>query len=352
MSDQKKETCQAGISFCVPVHNAKVYVEGTIASILAQDLPDFEIICVDDGSDDGSWEVLRRLSEEYEQIRIYQHETGRGVSHTRNRMIDLAKKKYVWFVDADDLLVPGAAGRVLLLAEEQSADVLFGRVMSFLHEETLKMDETARMGTGEITEADPSVPWTFFSTDQYGLRSCGIWNGPYRKAFLDANHLRFHEELTRGEDYTFLYEISLLPEKKAMTADLYTICYRLKAPVYTTQTRNAYYKLCVDSDIASLKILDANPDTKRPENRLIVRDYTVGAMEAIMIYLSRIADMGYVWRTLRYLKSNGYYPFRHVTNTRNMKGNEKFRVLAYEPVFRILYPIKYMIILWRDRKKA
>lgn len=342
----------AGISFCIPVHNAAEYVERTIMSVLAQNLPDYEIICIDDGSQDGSSEILQRLSAQYETIRVYQNEAGRGVSFTRNRMIDLARKKYVWFVDADDLLVPESAGKILMFAEERQADAMFGRVRSFLHEEELNMAEISRMGTGEIAEGDVNVPWSFFSTDQYGIRSCGVWNGPYRKAFLDENQLRFHEELVRGEDYTFLYEICMLPQKRVMTADLYTICYRLKNPSYTTQSRNAYCKLCIDSDIESMKILEANPNSKRPENALIVRDYRIGAMEAIMIFMIKITDMGYVRRVMKYLKANGYYPFRHVTNTRNIREKKKFRLLTYEPLFRILHPLMVMKILWDERRRA
>ena len=351
MNQQEKE----GISFCIPVHNAGGYVEETISTILAQDLADFEIICVEDGSDDDSWEVLRHLSEQHDVIRLYRNETGRGVCFTRNRMIDLAQKKYIWFVDADDLLVPGSAGRLLAQAEERSADVLFGRVRSFEDEKKPDMDETAQWGTGEIVEADPAVPWTFFGRDQYEIRSCGIWLGLFRKAFLDDNHMRFHQELVRGEDYTFIYEISMLPEKRVITSDLYSYCYRLKPFNRTPEEEKSFQKLCVENDIKSLEILRANPNADRPENRLIVRDFTVGAVQDILLCLQWITDIGFVRYTLRYLKSGGYYPFKYVTNTRNIIMKKKYQYLAYEPVFWLYYTKRLILnryYNWKTAKRA
>jgi len=308
---------------------------------------------VDDGSDDTSWEVMQRLSEQNEAIRIYQNKKGMGVCFTRNQMIDLAQKKYIWFVDADDLLVPGCAARLLSKAEERSADVLFGRVWSFLDEDEDKLDltEVSGKGTGEITEADPEVPWSFFATDQYNLRSCGIWNGLYRKEFLDVNHIRFHEELVRGEDYTFIYDISMVPEKRCMLADIYAYCYRLRPIHYTTQSRTAFHILCVNSDIASLEALNANPNSKRPENRTIVRDYTVGTTQDIMLCMLKITDVGFVRKTLKYLRANGYFPYKYIKNTRNIKMPKKFEILAYEPVFRLYYPIKLVKIYRGDAKR-
>ncbi|MCR5183837.1 MAG: glycosyltransferase, partial [Opitutales bacterium] len=96
------------ISVIVPVYNKEEAIESTLRSVLEQDCPvDFEIVVVDDGSTDGSAEIVRRLAESDCRLRYHYKDNG-GVSSARNAGTFLARGEWLCYLDADDLMEPDA----------------------------------------------------------------------------------------------------------------------------------------------------------------------------------------------------------------------------------------------------
>ena len=89
------------ISVIVPVYNAGQYLEECIKSLLQQTFSDFELLLIDDGSDDESGVVCDRLARTDSRIRVF-HKTNEGVSSARNMGLEQACREWVTFVDADD----------------------------------------------------------------------------------------------------------------------------------------------------------------------------------------------------------------------------------------------------------
>lgn len=94
------------VSVVIPCYNAEAYVAESFASVLAQTYPIREVICVDDGSTDGTLEVLRRLQEQAEGVVTVLEGPNGGPSAARNRGMAAASGEYVQFLDSDDLLHP------------------------------------------------------------------------------------------------------------------------------------------------------------------------------------------------------------------------------------------------------
>ena len=90
----------------MPVYNGEKYVGEAIDSILAQTFSDFELIIVDDGSQDRSAEVIREYEKRDERIRFLRHERNRGEAAARNRGLDAATGDYIAAMDCDDLSLP------------------------------------------------------------------------------------------------------------------------------------------------------------------------------------------------------------------------------------------------------
>lgn len=90
-------------SIVMPVWNKRPFVEATLASVLAQDRPDFELIAVDDGSTDGSFEILHAVRDPRVRL-IAQANAGPGAA--RNAGIEAARSDWIAFLDADDLWLP------------------------------------------------------------------------------------------------------------------------------------------------------------------------------------------------------------------------------------------------------
>ena len=90
------------ISVVVPIFNTCAQIDSCLESILSQTLRDIEIICLDDGSTDGSLEIVKKYAEVDSRIRVLSH-SNIGAGPTRNRGIAVANGKYVAFMDADDM---------------------------------------------------------------------------------------------------------------------------------------------------------------------------------------------------------------------------------------------------------
>ena len=90
------------LSVIVPVYNAETFLPESLDSLLKVRLDEpYEIIAVDDGSADGTPEILRAYAEEHEHIRILTKKSG-GVSRARNTGIEEARGKYITFADGDE----------------------------------------------------------------------------------------------------------------------------------------------------------------------------------------------------------------------------------------------------------
>ncbi len=112
-------------SVIMPVYNGEKFLESSVRSVIAQSYSDWELIAVDDGSTDGSIEVLSRLAAEDDRIRVISQENG-GVSSARNRGISESRGSVLFFIDCDDLFHPRALETMLAVMEREEADVVVG----------------------------------------------------------------------------------------------------------------------------------------------------------------------------------------------------------------------------------
>jgi glycosyltransferase involved in cell wall biosynthesis len=108
------------VSICVPTYNRKKYLKETLESIFSQTYKDYEIIVVDDGSTDGTEDMIKKLGV---PITYHWQENG-GDAAARNKLIELARGKYISFIDSDDLLFPDAIERLVKVVEAEAEDVI------------------------------------------------------------------------------------------------------------------------------------------------------------------------------------------------------------------------------------
>ncbi len=93
------------VTVLTPVYNREQYIATAIESVLAQSFTDFELLLIDDGSTDGSAEILRSYTTD-PRVRVVRNEQNLGIPQTRNRGIDLARGEYVAMLDSDDWAYP------------------------------------------------------------------------------------------------------------------------------------------------------------------------------------------------------------------------------------------------------
>lgn len=90
------------VSVIIPVYNRAAFVLEAVDSVLKQTLQDFELIVIDDGSTDGTAEALKR----FEDRLFYRYQDNQGVSGARNLGLQMARGKWIAFLDSDDLWLP------------------------------------------------------------------------------------------------------------------------------------------------------------------------------------------------------------------------------------------------------
>ena len=91
------------ISVILPVYNSENYIKECLDSLLSQTFKDIEILCIDDGSTDGSLNILKDIEKTDSRITVFTQE-NMGVAKTRNNGLNLVKGNYVYFMDSDDCL--------------------------------------------------------------------------------------------------------------------------------------------------------------------------------------------------------------------------------------------------------
>ena len=93
------------VSLVIPCYNAEEYIERAIASVYAEEYPSVELIVVDDGSTDGSAEIVEQMITDEPHVRLIRQPNA-GVSAARNRAIEMAQGEWVALLDGDDLWDP------------------------------------------------------------------------------------------------------------------------------------------------------------------------------------------------------------------------------------------------------
>ena len=196
------------VSVIIPVYNGLPWVKQAVSSVLLQSAANAptEIILVDNGSSDGSTEVLNGLAKVYSNVKVIT-ETEKGAGAARNAGISAAKGEYVMFLDADDVLFPDAIEKLLAVADKNKSRVDFATSSLIMFDED---------------ESGPVVPFggdnTYEIVSGIDDRTLGVWSmlfsdfGPcakiYRRKFLIENGIKFPSGIN-FEDNSFVFDVYL-----------------------------------------------------------------------------------------------------------------------------------------------
>ena len=124
------------VSLCMPTFNGERYLQPAIESALAQDADVLELVIVDDGSTDGTVEMVRQFARRDRRVRLHENQERLGMAQNWNRAIELSSGEWVKFVFQDDLLAPTCVGTMLRAANESGRSLVACR-RHFLFEDTV-----------------------------------------------------------------------------------------------------------------------------------------------------------------------------------------------------------------------
>ncbi len=127
------------ISVLLPVYNAEAFLTSAIESILAQTFTNFELLCINDGSLDGSEEIIKRFTDP--RVVYIKNAQNEGLISTLNKGIDVAKGMYIARMDADDVCVPERLQKQFNWLETHPGTAVVGSHISLIDEHGLQTGE-------------------------------------------------------------------------------------------------------------------------------------------------------------------------------------------------------------------
>lgn len=195
------------VSFVVPVFNVKSYLEKCLESIIRTNV-EKEIILVDDGSTDGSREILKAYQEKYPYITLVL-QSNKGVSAARNIGIKLAKAEYIQFVDSDDFLLIDNYDLLIKQAKATNADILRAQYLWVMPDGSkLSIYPPALLDVSEIPEGAifAQSDGMFYLKKLYNKNIFpGVFLGFFCTETLRKYDSLFIENLSALEDQIFLW---------------------------------------------------------------------------------------------------------------------------------------------------
>ena len=223
------------ISVVMPIYNAYDYLRPAMDSVIDQTLRDIEIICIDDGSTDHSFEIIKEYQKLDERIRIVT-ENNAGAGAARNKGLIRARGEYVIFLDADDFYEPTLLERLYEVAERDRLDIA---VVGFdiYNSKHARFEPSAEEKHGDIYR-DGAVVSKSTHPDAILQSTTGyIWNKLFRTSFIREKELLFAPELYVFEDVYFVCTALSLAER---VGRIYEILVHHR--VYSDQSRAKLFK--------------------------------------------------------------------------------------------------------------
>lgn len=199
-------------SVIVPVYNTEKYLQQCLDSLLSQSFTDFEVICVNDGSTDGSSRILKSYALKDSRINHIDIPNG-GVSTARNTALDRVSGDYILFVDSDDWISPDALSRLNSAVESGRYDIVAYNFTHYFE------------ATNSYTDNPPLPANTLESGWQFYNRYSGTpWFGVVWRMVISADCLkrsgcRFCQDISHFEDMMFTIDLCSFADRTLTITD-------------------------------------------------------------------------------------------------------------------------------------
>lgn len=217
------------VSIIVPIFNAEPYLEQCLDSILAQTHRELDVVCLNDGSTDGSLAIMQAYADRDERVRVIDKQ-NQGYGATCNRGLEEARGTWISIVEPDDWIEPGMYADMLAFAStlEQPIDIVKTPYWRIWMPDT---PEQRKLNCSYRNRIRPArQPFAIRDAAHLLTHHPSIWSAIYRKSFLDERGIRFREYPGAGwADNPFLVETFCQTDRIAYL-DKPFYCYREETP--------------------------------------------------------------------------------------------------------------------------
>lgn len=225
------------VSIIIPVYNVEKYLEMTLKSAVNQKFSSYEVIIINDGSTDNSESIIREFSLEYSNVIVITQE-NKGQSAARNAGLEIAKGKYIYFLDSDDYIELNTLEKLFEYSEAENLDLLMFNGTTFSeknYEEFLNENHYIKSKTSENVMTGTDKFKELILNNEYNCSPCLIF---IKKEVLIKNHLMFYEGIIH-EDELFMFQLILTCERVKVIRDIY---FHRRIRANSTVTSNNHLK--------------------------------------------------------------------------------------------------------------
>lgn len=274
------QNLQPKVSVILPVYNVAKYLRQSLDSLLNQTLSDIEIICVDDGSTDGSYDILEEYKLKDSRIKVI-HKSNKGTGAARNDGLRIAKGECIGFVDPDDWVKPNMFERLYNEIKEKNLDIVMCMPDGYDEKNAKQAPFPYFIDDNFKNIIDDRVfNWRDLSPFKYPM--C-VWNKLYTKKLFDENNIDFAEGLD-FEDHKVIFGALLTAERMFFIREkLYVYRFNREGSVLTDNNRRL---------IDHIKIFDIVENLMKETNTFDVlrNDFLTYKVHNLLYYYGMIKD--------------------------------------------------------------
>ena len=208
------------LSIIIPVYNVEKYLVKCLDSVLVDNHFTGQVICVNDGSTDGSLVILKQYAIKYSNVEIIS-QTNAGLSAARNAGLEKATGDYVFFLDSDDWVFPDSIMRVLDAIEEE--DIIYFNAKLYFEEKQAFVRDFAIQ---ERKHMDGSSYFASIYNEPHNMSILCVCGGFFKREFLKNNNL--HNEPGIYHEDNYFTPQALLAAKDVSCLNVYLYSYRIR----------------------------------------------------------------------------------------------------------------------------
>ena len=323
------------LSILIPVYNAEKFLKRCLNSIVLQKNYNqrIELLLVNDGATDNSLSIINDFSLRYENINVISRE-NRGIGATRNELIENAKGKYFWFVDADDYVDEISLAKIIPLLESDLYDML---LMGYYW--GTETDGKIIHYNGEFDSA--------LAMTAHGIYNNSLWTRVYRTKIIREQNIKFHS-YQMGEDFDVIFKlIPHIGKCKCIDLPLYKYIVNPNSAVMNPTKEHVYRSSedslrCMKENFLLIKKFDS--DTQRIL-RIPLNFFLMGYLYSIYVVPF---SLSYKLHVMKLLGQIGALP---VTPLPISKNHRMFSLIINIPFVKYISVMIDVVILKIQGKK-
>jgi glycosyltransferase involved in cell wall biosynthesis len=210
------------ISVIIPLYNVEKYIKCCLFSFENQTYKDFEIIVVNDGSEDSSPNIVESYIDKSEMKITLVHQANAGVSSARNKGIEIATRPYICFVDSDDMVVPNYLSEMFSILDNNDCD------MVICGKKNIPEDHYQSLLDVKSSYVSKANSYEVLRKFLYRKINPGVWSLLVKRKIIVENNLKFAVGYRYSEDIEMIYKM-MANCKNVMVTKAQLYLYRVRS---------------------------------------------------------------------------------------------------------------------------